>query len=71
MAVLHFLEIRHIKELLCLANVYVMLTDDPDNITPKKKRATRAPPGHSLIKEEKKKTSGTHQVKTNLTVSSL
>lgn len=53
MAFLHFLEIRHIKELLCLADMYVMLTYDPENITPKKKRATRAPPGHSLIKEEK------------------
>lgn len=59
------------KELLFSAEMYGMSTGDPQNATPKKRAATRAPPGDSLIKEEKKKTSGAQKVKTNLKVSSL
>lgn len=59
------------KELLCSAEMYVMSTGDPQNATPKKRTATRARPGDSLIKEGKKRPQVLKKVKTSLKVSSL
>lgn len=55
MAALHFLKIKHMKKLVCSAEMHVMPTDNPQNATPKKRIAVRALPGDCLIKEEKER----------------